>query len=103
MSTRHSTAQQFPWRFHRRVPIAIGNLMWHTGVSHIGVTLMAIFANFVPVIAILLAMWFGIMPTWHHILGGLIILAGVIYAQVTAARNNQVAEDTRAVPIITKH
>ncbi|MGY8994998.1 MAG: DMT family transporter, partial [Alphaproteobacteria bacterium] len=41
------------------VPIAIGNLMWHTGVSRIGVTLMAIFANFVPVNAILLAMWFG--------------------------------------------
>jgi drug/metabolite transporter (DMT)-like permease len=68
------------------VPIALGNLMWHTGVSRLGVTLMSIFANFVPVIAILLAMWFGIMPTWHHILGGLVILAGVIYAQVSAAR-----------------
>jgi len=73
------------------VPIAIGNLMWHTGVSRLGVTLMAIFANFVPVVAILLAMWFGHWPTWHHIAGGLIILAGVIYAQVTAARNTRAA------------
>ncbi len=45
------------------VPIALGNLMWHTGVSCLGVSLMAIFANFVPAVAIRLAIWFGEVPT----------------------------------------
>ncbi|MBT5432926.1 MAG: DMT family transporter [Alphaproteobacteria bacterium] len=73
------------------IPIAVGNLMWHTGVSRLGVTMMAIFANLVPIIAILLAVWLGAEPSFHQVAGGLIVLAGVIYAQVLAARSRRTA------------
>jgi len=73
------------------IPIAVGNLMWHTGVSRLGVTMMAMFANLVPIIAILLAVWLGAEPSVHQVVGGLIVLAGVIYAQVIAARSMSAA------------
>jgi len=69
------------------VPIAVGNLLWHTGVSRLGVTLMAIYGNFVPVAAILLAVGLGARPTVWHLAGGVVILAGVIYAQLQARRS----------------
>jgi len=64
------------------VPIGIGNLSWHIGVSRLGVTMMAIYANFIPVIAILTAMAFGARPTLFHLLGGIVILAGVLAVQL---------------------
>jgi drug/metabolite transporter (DMT)-like permease len=70
------------------VPIAVGNLLWHTGVSRLGVTLMSIYGNFVPVAAIALAVALGARPTVWHMAGGAIVLVGVIYAQVRAARAN---------------
>ncbi len=69
------------------VPIAIGNLMWHVGVSKLGVTPMALRANLVPVAAILLAMWFGVLPQPTQIFGGLFVLAGVLYAQFAARKH----------------
>lgn len=68
------------------VPIGIGNLMWHTGVSRLGVTMMAIYVNFVPVVAVLVAMAFGARPTVFHLLGGTVILAGVLAVQLRSLR-----------------
>ncbi len=69
------------------VPIALGNLMWHVGVNRLGVTPMALWGNLVPVAAIGLAVWFGTIPQPAQIAGGLIILAGVVYAQITSRRH----------------
>ncbi len=68
------------------VPIALGNLMWHVGVNRLGVTPMALWGNLVPVAAIGLAAWFGAVPLPAQIVGGLIILAGVVYAQIASLR-----------------
>lgn len=68
------------------VPIALGNLMWHVGVNRLGVTPMALWGNLVPVAAIGLAAWFGAVPQPAQIVGGLIILAGVVYAQIASLR-----------------
>ena len=68
------------------VPIALGNLMWHVGVNRLGVTPMALWGNLVPVAAIGLAAWFGTVPLPAQIVGGLIILAGVVYAQIASLR-----------------
>ncbi len=63
-------------------PIGIGAWLWHFGVNRLGVTVASIYHNFVPVSAVLVAMLvFGATPTIYHLIGGLIILAGVIYAQ----------------------
>jgi drug/metabolite transporter (DMT)-like permease len=68
------------------VPIGTGNLMWHTGVSRLGVTMMAIYVNFVPVVAVLIAMAFGARPTLFHLMGGLVIMAGVLTVQLRSLR-----------------
>ncbi len=69
------------------VPIALGNLMWHVGVSRLGVTPLALWGNLVPVAAIGLAAWFGAIPQPAQIAGGLVILAGVVYAQIVSLRH----------------
>ncbi|MEM7123555.1 MAG: DMT family transporter [Pseudomonadota bacterium] len=69
------------------VPIGIGNLTWHTGVSRLGVTMMAIYVNFVPVIAVLIAMAFGARPTLFHLFGGVVIMIGVLAVQIRALRD----------------
>ena len=52
-------------------------------VSHLGVTVASIYHNFVPVSAVLVAMVaFGAVPTVYHLVGGVIILAGVVYSQI---------------------
>lgn len=63
-------------------PIGIGGWLWHFGVSRLGVTVASIYHNFIPVSAVLVAtVMFGAVPTIYHLIGGLIILTGVIYAQ----------------------
>ncbi len=51
-----------------------------------GVTRMALWANLLPVAAIVLAMWFGVLPQTVQIVGGLVVLAGVIHAQIASLR-----------------
>ena len=70
------------------IPIALGNLMWHFGVSRLGVTPMALWGNLVPVAAIALSAWFGAIPQSAQVIGGLIILAGVFYAQIASFRQS---------------
>lgn len=65
------------------IPIGIGAWLWMFAVSRLGVTVASIYQNFVPVSAVLVAMEaFGTVPTVYHLIGGVIILAGVVYFQV---------------------
>jgi drug/metabolite transporter (DMT)-like permease len=65
------------------VPIGIGAWLWMSAVSRLGVTVASIYHNFVPISAVLVAMAaFGVMPTVYHLIGGVIILAGVVYSQI---------------------
>ena len=72
------------------VPIAIGNFLWHFGVSRIGIAVSSMYTNLIPVTAALVAfVWIGTQPTLYQLVGGVIIIAGVFYAQVTALRSEQ--------------
>jgi drug/metabolite transporter (DMT)-like permease len=65
------------------IPIGIGAWLWMFAVSRLGVTVASLYHNFVPVSAVLVAMVaFGAVPTVYHLIGGVIILAGVVYSQV---------------------
>jgi len=65
------------------IPIGIGAWLWMFAVSHLGVTVASTYHNFVPVSAVLVAMVaFGAVPTVYHLVGGVIILAGVVYSQI---------------------
>ncbi len=63
------------------VSVAMANLCWHYGVSRLGVTVGAMYNNLIPLVAVAVALAFGSPPTWLQGAGGVLILAGVVYAQ----------------------
>ncbi|MCE2520916.1 MAG: hypothetical protein J4G15_14110 [Alphaproteobacteria bacterium] len=54
--------------------------------SRLGVTPTALWANLLPVAATVLVLWFGALPQTVQIVGGLVVLAGVIHAQIASLR-----------------
>jgi drug/metabolite transporter (DMT)-like permease len=66
--------------------VAIGNSLWHFGVSRVGVTLAAMYGNVIPIVAAAIAFWAGTPPTAAQLIGAAIIIAGVLYAQTMALR-----------------
>jgi drug/metabolite transporter (DMT)-like permease len=72
--------------------VAIGNSLWHYGVSRVGVTLAAMYGNLIPVVAAVIAVWAGTPPTPAQLVGAAIIIAGVLYAQVMALQRAAAAE-----------
>jgi drug/metabolite transporter (DMT)-like permease len=68
------------------VPIALGNYLWHWGISRIGVNIAAMYQNMIPVTAVLVTLWMGRYPSWAQLVGGAVIVAGVLYAQLGAFR-----------------
>ncbi|MBX6322895.1 MAG: EamA family transporter [Rhodospirillaceae bacterium] len=68
------------------LPIGLGNVLWHHGVSRIGIGIAAMYNNLVPVSAVLVSLAGGVAPTAGQLAGGAIIVAGVLYAQVVALR-----------------
>ena len=76
--------------------VAVGNSLWHYGVSRVGVTLAAMYGNLIPVVAAAIAVWAGTPPTAAQLIGGAIIIAGVLYAQTMALRRQKAS--TQADP-----
>jgi drug/metabolite transporter (DMT)-like permease len=72
--------------FAGAISIAIGNSLWHFGVSRIGVTIAAMYSNLIPVVAVTISYWAGTKPTAAQIVGAAVIIAGVLYAQMMALR-----------------
>jgi len=63
-------------------PVSIALFTWHWGVSRIGVTIASIYSNLVPIVVVLISMLFGKQPTTGHIIGGILIICGVLIAQL---------------------
>jgi drug/metabolite transporter (DMT)-like permease len=42
----------------------------------------ALYLNGVPVVSLLLTIAFGVVPTWLQLLGALLVVAGVLQAQL---------------------
>jgi drug/metabolite transporter (DMT)-like permease len=72
--------------FAGAISIAIGNSLWHFGVSRIGVTIAAMYSNLIPVVAVTISFWAGTKPTAAQLVGAAVIIAGVLYAQLMALR-----------------
>ena len=68
------------------ISIAIGNSLWHFGVSRVGVTIAAMYSNLIPVVAVAISFWAGTRPTAAQLVGAAVIIAGVLYAQLMALR-----------------
>jgi drug/metabolite transporter (DMT)-like permease len=72
------------------VPIALGNFLWHFGIARIGIAVASMYTNLIPVTAALVAfVWIGTQPTVHQLVGGAIIIAGVLYAQLATLRSSR--------------
>lgn len=54
---------------------------WNIGVSRVGLAAGMLWQNTVPVFAVLISMLFGIMPTAEQVVGGMVVIAGVLYMQ----------------------
>ena len=80
--------------FAGAISVAVGNSLWHFGVSRVGVMIAAMYNNLIPVVAGLVAYWAGTKPTVAQLVGAAVIIAGVLYAQVMASRHKAVAEST---------
>lgn len=63
-------------------PVSIALFTWHWGVSRIGVTIATIYSNLVPIVVVLISMLEGHQPTISHLIGGLLIICGVLIAQL---------------------
>lgn len=67
---------------------AVGNILWNFGVSVVGLPISSLYINLSAVFAVLIAIGFGIEPTWLQVLGGLVVLAGVLYIQLRRLRGS---------------
>lgn len=76
-----------PVMYSGLVPIALGNFLWHFGVQRIGIAVSSMYNNLMPITAAIVAyVWIGTTPTAQQLAGGAIIIAGVLYAQLTTLR-----------------
>lgn len=60
---------------------AVGSFTWNIGVSRLGIATGSLWQNAVPVFGVLIAMLFGIQPTAEQVMGGIVVMAGVLYMQ----------------------
>ena len=67
-------------------PASFSLFAWHWGISRIGVTVASIYANLAPVVVVAIRMIQGEPPTFSHLVGGALIIAGVLIAQLLPAR-----------------
>jgi drug/metabolite transporter (DMT)-like permease len=64
------------------VPVMLGNLLWHNGVRRLGAMIAALFMNLMPITAILITAAQGITPSSQQLIGGGVVLAGIMLAQL---------------------
>ena len=63
-------------------PGSFSPVLWHFGVSRIGITAASIYSNLVPVVVVSIAIAAGRYPTVMHLVGGALVIAGVLFAQL---------------------
>ena len=67
-------------------PASFSLFTWHWGISRVGVTIASIYSNLAPVVVVTIRMIQGEPPTSFHLIGGALIIAGVLVAQLLPAR-----------------
>jgi drug/metabolite transporter (DMT)-like permease len=72
--------------FAGAIAVAVGNSLWHSGVSRVGVTIAAMYNNLIPLVAVMISFWAGTKPTLAQLVGAAVIIGGVLYAQTMALR-----------------
>ena len=68
-------------------PASFSLFTWHWGISRVGVTIASIYSNLAPVVVVVIRMIQGEPPTSFHLVGGVLIISGVLFAQLLPARS----------------
>ncbi len=68
--------------------LVIAVTLWHRGVAIMGLGIASMYLNLVPIVAILIAMVLGVMPRAEQIAGAVLVLAGLVLAQVIDRRGS---------------
>lgn len=69
--------------------VAAAIVAWNQGVKLVGVVVASLYLNLVPIAAILAGLFIGVMPRPLQIVGGIIVLAGVVQAQLRLLQRRQ--------------
>ncbi len=65
------------------VLVAAGVFLWNYGVKRSGVVVASLYLNLTPIVAItILAIWGGTAPNWQQMVGGALVIAGILYAEI---------------------
>jgi len=67
-------------------PASLSLFLWHLGVRRLGVTVATMHSNLAPVVVVIVAIVMGRVPSWMHFVGGGLIIAGVMIAQLPRFR-----------------
>ena len=70
-------------------PASFSLFTWHWGISRVGVTIASIYSNLAPVVVVVIRMIQGEPPTSFHLMGGALIIAGVLFAQLLPPARNR--------------
>jgi drug/metabolite transporter (DMT)-like permease len=70
-----------------------GGVLWNYGVSRIGIILVSLYLNLIPLFGILTAAAFGTYPTWLQVAGCVLVVVGV--SRLRGAKAASVPESAR--------
>lgn len=76
--------------------VVLGMVFWNYGVQKLGVVVASLFLNVIPVLTILVLAIMGTPPAWTQVLGGVLVIAGLLQAQLRGfARGARPAKPAR--------
>ncbi len=70
-----------------------GGVLWNYGVSRIGIILVSLYLNLIPLFGILTAAAFGTYPTWLQVAGCVLVVVGV--SRLRGAKAVSLQDETR--------
>lgn len=69
------------------VLVAFGVLLWNFGVNRSGVVTASLYLNLTPIVAILILSLGGTLPNLQQVIGGVLVICGILWAELATMRN----------------
>lgn len=64
------------------VLVALGVFLWNFGVQRVGVVVASLYLNLIPIVSIAIFAFFGTVPTWPQVFGGVLVIVGVLMSEL---------------------
>jgi drug/metabolite transporter (DMT)-like permease len=75
------------------VLVAAGVFLWNYGVKRSGVVVASLYLNLTPIVAVaILAIWGGVTPNWQQGTGGVLVIAGILFAELRMMKSRMPGE-----------